>query len=265
MMTIGEFARAGEVSVRMLRHYDRIGLLRPDRVDEWTGHRFYEPAQLGRLDRLVALKELGFSLAEVGELLPLDLSGAEFAQRLRGRRAELAAEVHAASTRLHAVNHRLHLIERTHDMSEHDFTTRTIDPVRLVGLPISAASQPEVSAVVGPLFGRVADLLARAGGRPDLGIATYQDAPDGALSIFVGFASELDVEGLEVRELEAVEALTTLHLGSMEGISESWGALTREVTRQGRAFAGACREVYLEASDPDDQSGWVTELQQPVR
>ncbi|MGK8552912.1 MerR family DNA-binding transcriptional regulator [Nocardia gipuzkoensis] len=45
MFSIGDFARHGRVSVRMLRHYDAIGLLRPDRVDATSGYRYYEAGQ----------------------------------------------------------------------------------------------------------------------------------------------------------------------------------------------------------------------------
>ncbi|WP_296193289.1 MerR family transcriptional regulator [uncultured Microbacterium sp.] len=75
MLSIGEFARLVGVSVRMLRHYDRLGLLVPARVDEYSGYRFYSAAQLDRANRLVALKDLGFRLDEVGESLGPPVAG----------------------------------------------------------------------------------------------------------------------------------------------------------------------------------------------
>jgi DNA-binding transcriptional MerR regulator len=62
MFSIGEFARLGGLSARTLRHYDEIGLLRPATVDQDTGYRGYSAAQLGQLNRIMALKELGLSL-----------------------------------------------------------------------------------------------------------------------------------------------------------------------------------------------------------
>ncbi|WP_406383172.1 GyrI-like domain-containing protein [Streptomyces sp. NBC_01618] len=53
MFTIGDFARYGRVSARLLRHYDAIGLLHPDRTDPATGYRFYGAAQLTRLNRVI--------------------------------------------------------------------------------------------------------------------------------------------------------------------------------------------------------------------
>jgi DNA-binding transcriptional MerR regulator len=69
MLSIGAFARLGEISPRMLRHYDEIGLLSPERVEAGTGYRWYDVAQLARMHRLLALRDLGFSLQQVAELL----------------------------------------------------------------------------------------------------------------------------------------------------------------------------------------------------
>jgi DNA-binding transcriptional MerR regulator len=69
MFSIGEFARLGGVSARTLRHYDEIGLLRPATVDPDSGYRGYAAPQLGQLNRIMALKELGLSLTQVRVLL----------------------------------------------------------------------------------------------------------------------------------------------------------------------------------------------------
>src|SRR4029078_6947553 len=69
MFTIGDFADFGRVSVRMLHHYDTIGLLTPAVVDPHTGYRYYHAEQLGRLNRIIALKELGFTLRQVQSII----------------------------------------------------------------------------------------------------------------------------------------------------------------------------------------------------
>jgi MerR HTH family regulatory protein len=83
MFSIGEFARLGTVSVRTLRHYDEIGLLRPARVDPDTGYRGYWADQLGQLNRIVALKDLGLSLNQV-RLLMAGITGDEHHYRTAG-------------------------------------------------------------------------------------------------------------------------------------------------------------------------------------
>jgi DNA-binding transcriptional MerR regulator len=85
MFAIGEFARHGRVSVRMPRHYDAIGLLEPACVDAATGYRFYEVGQLSRLNRIVALKNLGFTLQQVAWILDQQASTAELRGMLKLR------------------------------------------------------------------------------------------------------------------------------------------------------------------------------------
>jgi len=83
MFSIGEFARHGRVSVRMLRHYDAIGLLRPASVDAATGYRFYRASQLAELNRIIALKDLGFTLQQVQAILAEQVSAAELRGMLK--------------------------------------------------------------------------------------------------------------------------------------------------------------------------------------
>ena len=99
MFTIGDFARHGRVSVRMLRHYDATGLLRPAHVDPATGYRHYTAAQLARLNRVIALKDLGFTLQQVQDILDEKVTTEELRGMLRLRRAELEVTMAAAAAR----------------------------------------------------------------------------------------------------------------------------------------------------------------------
>jgi len=102
-MLISDFARLGQVSVRMLRHYDALGLLVPDHVEPASGYRSYSPEQLHLLNRLVALKDLGFTLDQVRSLLADPVVADELRGMLRLRRAELEEEARAVGTRLAAI------------------------------------------------------------------------------------------------------------------------------------------------------------------
>src|ERR687894_2895146 len=120
MLGIGDFARHGRVSVRMLRHYDAIGLLRPAHVDRVTGYRSYDAEQLSRLNRIVALKELGFTLQQVQTILDDMVSVEELRAMLRLRQAELQSQIAADRARLAEVEARLQTIEREGAMPSDD-------------------------------------------------------------------------------------------------------------------------------------------------
>ena len=79
-MSIGEFARRSRLSPKALRLYDGLGLLSPSRVDELSGYRYYEGAQLGQARLIAALRQVGVPLTTVRELLALD--PAEMAARV---------------------------------------------------------------------------------------------------------------------------------------------------------------------------------------
>jgi DNA-binding transcriptional MerR regulator/effector-binding domain-containing protein len=133
MFSIGEFARLGTVSVRTLRHYDEIGLLQPAKVDPGTGYRSYSASQLGQLNRIIALKDLGFSLTQAGKLL-----GGITVEELRGmlalRRAQLEQELDEYTTRLREVESRLHYIEGENAMPADDITVKKIPAMGVVAI-----------------------------------------------------------------------------------------------------------------------------------
>ncbi|WP_375431744.1 GyrI-like domain-containing protein [uncultured Friedmanniella sp.] len=185
MMSIGDFARLGQVSVRMLRHYDRI-------------------------------------------------------------------------------------IDKENEMSETEYVVKTLPTRSLAARRASVESQAEIPGVVEPLFGGVAAAIGAAGGCPETGVAVYEidgTSPEDGLRIIVGYDyAGAPAPGFEVVALPAVDqCVCAVHLGTMETIGDSWQALIRWLETQGWSPAGPGREVYLRAWPPEDQSEWVTELQQPVR
>ncbi|MFJ2779203.1 MerR family transcriptional regulator [Kitasatospora sp. NPDC087315] len=273
MFNIGDFAKHGRVSVRMLRHYDAIGLLRPARVDRASGYRFYEAAQLARLNRVIALKDLGFTLQQVRDVLDERVDAAELRGMLRLRRAELAAAMAADAQRLTRVEARLRTIESEGTMSAHDVVVKRVPSVRVAELTAVAASyEPEdVGPVIGPLFTELCRRMAEAGVEgAGPAVARYEDAPDGdgaglvRAAVPVGAAPAPAGEcGFEVVDLPVIEeAATIVHRGSMDDSMGSVQALARFVDENGYRSAGYARELYLEC--PDDQAAWVTEFQEPV-
>ncbi|MEU5220833.1 MerR family transcriptional regulator [Streptomyces sp. NPDC020807] len=270
MFIIGDFARHGRVSVRMLRHYDAIGLLRPARVDPHTGYRYYAADQLARLNRVIALKDLGFTLEQVGEMLDERVDADELRGMLRLRQAELEEALEAARSRLAQVGERLRAIETEGRMSTQDVVVKKIPAVRVAELSAVAASfgPQDISPVIGPLYDELCDRLAAAGVTGfGPGVAYYEDAGRGDGSVVVHAAMTVPegtaVEGVDVRVLPGVEeAATIVHRGSMDDVLPTAQALAHWIGTNGYTTKGYARELYLEC--PDDRSRWVTELQETI-
>lgn len=266
MITIGEFARLGQVSVRMLRHYDALGLLVPARVDGSTGYRDYEFAQLARLNRLCALKDLGFTLERLRAILDEQVSAEELRGMLRLRHEELAERIESDRTRLADVERRLRSIESEGTMSEHDIIVTSLDAVRVAVLRTPVEGPLEVGAVIGPMFATLGAAVAAHGGPSGPPVACYDMDPSGSMELTVGFPYDgAPTDDLDIVDLPAVpRAASIRHLGAMDGIHSSWAALMGWIDASGLRSDGPGREVYLNTDPADDQTTWVTELQQPV-
>ncbi|MFH8404522.1 MerR family transcriptional regulator [Streptomyces sp. NPDC018019] len=271
MFTIGDFAGHGRVSARMLRHYDAIGLLRPARTDPVTGYRSYEAGQLARLNRIIALKDLGFSLQQIAVILDEQVSAAELRGMLRLRRAELAAAVTAAGARLARVEARLRTIEDEGRPAEEEVVVKRIEAVRVAELTGTAASfgPEDIGPVVQPLYAELFRRLAAAGVEPSgPAVAYYEDAPEGGDRITVHAAVTVPAtvpppRDVEVVVLPAVEqAATVVHRGPMERVLPTAQTLARWLAGSPYRSAGYPRELTLDC--PADRERWVTELQEPI-
>lgn len=264
MLSIGAFAQIGQVTHRMLRHWDTADLLVPAHVDEFTGYRSYDPSQLDRLHRIVALRQLGFGLEQIGAVLDEGIGADRIAQMLRSHRDAVEREHRIATERLVDVERRLHLIEREKRMSSAEFIEKSLPAIRLIARTATVPAD-EVSRHVGPMFGEVEDELPETEGVLETPIAQYRPTDDGML-LTIGYAYRGDpVEGLEIVELAAEErAVCGIHLGPTAGIPDTWHSLHAEMLARGFAPSGPCRELYVRSWPLDDESRWVTELQQPV-
>jgi DNA-binding transcriptional MerR regulator len=284
MFSIGEFARHGRVSVRMLRHYDAIGLLVPASVDPGTGYRFYRASQLAELNRLLALKDLGFTLEQVRSIMAETVTAAELRGMLRLRQAEIQSRIEDDTARLARVEARLLSIEDEGRVPADGVVIKRLEPVRVAELTGTATGyEPQaITPVIQPLYQELWQRLATAGlARAGPGVAYYQDQPGapGALIVHaaVPVSAELtaprpgsgsggrpgDGPGLSVVDLpEVASAAAIIHYGSMDDVLPTVQALARWIDATGCRSAGYAREVTLEWHP--DREQWVTELQQPL-
>src|SRR5579859_3662844 len=111
MLKIGDFSKLSQVTVKALRYYDDIGLLKPMFIEPSTGYRFYSVEQLPRLNRIMALKELGFSLTQIADLLDNTVSAEQIKGMLLLKQAEIERQVQAELEQLRKVRARLQQIE----------------------------------------------------------------------------------------------------------------------------------------------------------
>jgi DNA-binding transcriptional MerR regulator len=134
MLKIGEFAALTRISIRMLRHYDELGLLKPSHVDWESGYRYYTVEQLPRLNRIVALKDLGLTLAEIRLLLDDALSAEEIRGMLKLKQAQLRQHILDEKARLQRVEQRLRDIEQEGHLPETEIIVKPQADMHIISL-----------------------------------------------------------------------------------------------------------------------------------
>jgi DNA-binding transcriptional MerR regulator len=281
MFKIGEFARFTRVSVKMLRHYDELDLLKPVKVDGDSGYRYYSADQLPRLNRIIALKDLGFSLPQIGRLIDETLSADELRGMLRLKQAEVEQQMQLEQQRLARIEARLRLIEQEAAEPAYEVVIRPVEPC-LVASIRRLNDEESLPCMFEQLEAYVARYRARASAPPLTIYHPTDDEGDERESLDVEAAVPVNAplpttSVIAVRELEALAAAAcTVHTGGYETLDQAAAALLRWIEAHTYQIAGPMREVYLRFGA--DNQGYrvppaylavkarefVTELQIPV-
>lgn len=280
MFKIGDFSKLSQVSVKALRYYDEISLLKPAQVDRFTGYRYYSVDQLPRLNRILALKDLGLSLEQIARMLDDDLPPAQIRGMLRLRQAEIRHQIEEEQARLDRVEARLRQIEQEDTMPAYDVVLKKVEPQTVVAIRDVIPTYGDQ----GPLWRRLAAYLAQQGvavAAPSLTL--YYDSEYRERDVDVETATPVSAplpgsEQVTVRELPGVATMATvIHRGSYEAIGQAYTALLSWIEANGYRIVGPNREVYLRCGDAgyddptvyadyltDDPAEYVTEVQFPV-
>ena len=148
MFRIGEFAQIAQVSGRQLRFYDQLGLLQPAHTDPQTGYRYYSIRQLPRLNCILALKELGLSLEQIGPLLKNELSPAELRAMLTMKRAQLEQSLREEEARLRHIESRIAQIDRQGGIGDYDVVMKSVPATPFLSLRCACDGMDEVVRMV---------------------------------------------------------------------------------------------------------------------
>lgn len=279
MFKIGDFSKLSRVSVKMLRHYDEIGLLKPAYVDRFTDYRYYSVDQLPRLNRILALKDLGFTLEQIARVLDEEVTVEQLRGMLMLKRAEIEQHLYAELTRLSRVESRLQQIEREGVLPAREVIVRGIESCLVAS--IRRVIDPRTEDVE-PLFNQVENYVeqhkARAAKPP---LMLYHDSEHHArldIEVAVPLTAAIPASAsISVYTLPHVDVMACIiHTGSYATMGETAAELFRWVDAHDYRIAGPTREVFLRfgASGIDfdlppaylttEQAAFVTELQLPV-
>ena len=159
MFRIGEFSRIGSVTIDTLRHYDAVGLLKPAKVDPFTGYRHYTAKQLHALNRIIALKEVGFSLAEITRILRDKLTPDELRGMLKAQLVLAESAIETAQLRQERIQARLNYLNLEENMPAYEVTLKPVDTLTVAAIREIVPTIDQVPQRIGEMFYTIANWM----------------------------------------------------------------------------------------------------------
>lgn len=269
MIKIGDFARLSQISVVTLRHYDELGLLTPVQVDPFTGYRYYSTEQLPRLNRILALKDLGFSLEQIAEVLNEGLTPDQLRGMLRLKRAEVEQRLADEQERLARIEARLRQIEMENRMPHYDVVLKTVPPMRVASRRVTIPTNDQVPAILRPAFTEVYDFVRQAGAKEASPCFALWHSP---AEVYTNEDAEAIVpidralpgtERVKVYDLPATQVAAVVHHGDFDDFTQGHTALLKWIEANGYRIVGPYREVYIKHHH-NNLTDTTTEIQFPV-
>lgn len=276
MFRIGEFSRITRVTIDTLRHYDELGLLRPANVDPFTGYRYYSARQLMELNRILALKEVGFSLDEITRILQEDLTNDQLRGMLRAQLVRAEADLQTVQVRRERILARLNNLKSEDTMPAYEITVKPVEKLTVAAMREIVPSIEQMPERCSEMFDTLEQWL-RANHLP----------VGPAMTIYYneGFSREnIDTEcsfiipdsqtarirvpdkPVEVRQIDAVPLMASTIVTDdfykkVDGLTPAYNALAQWIEENGYQIAGPPRELFYGSASGGDLTA---EIEFPV-
>lgn len=274
MLKIGEFSKIAQVSVKTLRYYDRMGLLKPAHIDRYSGYRYYSLEQLMRLNRILALKDLDFTLEQISELLQGGVSSEVVQAMLANKAKELRDRISDENARLLRVQNRLKSIQEPSLQTQSPVVLKSAADQRVATIRQVLPKMDQLPEWQEAKRDEIHRFLERWGQNdegPDILIYHQEEYRETDLDVEVGtilcttrHKDDLlrATEHIQVYTLPRVDHLATCVTTKAGYLSETYAHLTHWTQINGFRPIAPWRELTFSQEDP--AAPRVIEVQRPV-
>lgn len=264
---IGLFSKINKVTVKTLRYYDEVGLLKPAFIDEENGYRYYTSEQLPAIHKIIALRQIGFSIEEILAIH----NGYGLTRIFEERKHELEVTIEESQQQLSQVTHYL-------EQMKGDFS---------MNYEVALKELPEVivysKRVVIPDYNYYFEIIPKIGKEvkksnpelkctvPEYCFIIYHDGEYKEKDIDVEFCEAVtavgkDTETIKFKKMDRIAtAACVYHKGSYSSIGNAYAHLFKWITDNGYTPLECPRESYINGIwNKENENEWLTELQVPI-
>jgi len=268
LFKIGEFSKLVRVSARMLRYYEKCGLLVPAETDRFTGYRMYSAAQISTLSRIVQLRDMGFGVEEINELLPNFKNASIMQAALEKKSVEIHAAISDEQNKLEKIAAMCGTIKECVNMV-FEVELKELEAQKIISLREKIAAYDKE----GELWGKLGKFMAENSIACESGgYSIYHDEDYKETDVDVEIAVPVQSFGKSkddfiFTELDAIPTAATVRFsGPYEGYNEAIGKLATWIEKNGYEMDGLIRGRAIaspgDVSSPED---YMTELQVSVK
>ncbi|WP_312101439.1 MerR family transcriptional regulator [Lachnoclostridium sp.] len=269
MLRIGDFSKLSRISIRMLRHYDEIGLLVPENIDVLTNYRYYSECQLPIADRITALKDMGFSLASILEILKNYEDSKALARFLEIKQAEVQGQAEEAKRRLLLLETTIYRLRKDGIVMNYNVTLKELPERYVASVRKVIPTYVHEGMLWGILMQETANLNLQ-NGDPCYTLAIFHDGEHKESDVDVEVQKSVkgsyqNTENVVFKTVAPIQMASAIYKGSYEKINEVNEAVANWVRDNGYEFNGLSFCIYHvsphETKNPEEL---ITEVCYPV-
>lgn len=270
MLKIGDFSRLSRISIRMLRYYDDLGLLKPEQIDPYTGYRYYREDQLVRAGRIQALRAMGFSVTETGLILDQYADARALEQFLLRRRQALSAQRAALEQQMRTIDSTIEWLRKDGTIMGYEVNLKTLPERYVASVRMTLPSYRDEGRLWQVLGQETAELGLKAAVPPYLLVLyhdrAYREADVDVEAQKAVTGSYPDTEHVRFKKAPAVQYAGTIFQGSYDQIGAVNEAIASWIASNGYEIDGLTFNLYyVTPADTDNPEEYVTEVCYPVR
>lgn len=272
MFKIGEFSRMSGLSINTLYHYDNIGLLKPIHVDKFTGYRYYDANQLITINKIIALKDAGFSLIEINDFFKSNSSNESLIKILEVKAGLLEKSLELETSRLQRLHTNIFLIKNGGIPAMNEISIKKVEKILVASLRSSfvKSGKQTYDEFCESLWTKVNAHIDKEKGKRTIPCMTLYHEDNTSIQdmeVVEPITKSIpESDSVKVYELPVVEKMACIvHNGSFTTIGKTYETMYEWISENKYSICGPIREIYHKGEwateNPDE---YVTELQFPI-
>jgi DNA-binding transcriptional MerR regulator len=270
MLRIGDFSKLSRISIRMLRHYDEIGLLEPKNTDSFTNYRYYSEEQLPVASRITALKDMGFSLATIVEILKNYNNPKALSEFLAIKQAEVQAEADEIKQRLLRLDTALMRLRKDDMAMNYNVVLKTLPERYVASVRKILPAYNQEGMLWNILMMETAAMnLQQADSCYSLAVFHDEGYKESDIDVEIQISVKgqyPNTENVIFKTVPEVEIASATYKGSYDQITEVNHAVANWVNDNSYEFSGAMFCIYhVSPAQTQDPNELVTEVCYPVK